>query len=131
MSPAQRRRHRIETLAFILAKTDSCCGYCGSSLDADDVSSWQIDHVVPLSRGGSDSTENLVAACRSCNLRKGSKTVEEFRKSEHLRLLGLIRDAGEEIVNSALLGKHADQIVERLIEADDYLAATKITFHMD
>ena len=36
-----------------------------------------IDHVVPRSRGGQDSWENLVTACRVCNLRKAWKTPEE------------------------------------------------------
>ena len=36
-----------------------------------------IDHVLPRSRGGADTWENLVTACRVCNLRKGWKTPEE------------------------------------------------------
>ena len=33
-----------------------------------------LDHVVPLSRGGADSSENLVLACQACNVPKGSRT---------------------------------------------------------
>ena len=36
-----------------------------------------IDHVVPKSRGGPDTWENLVAACVPCNNRKGNRTPEE------------------------------------------------------
>ena len=36
-----------------------------------------IDHVLPRSRGGPDSWENLVTACRVCNLRKAWRTPEE------------------------------------------------------
>ena len=36
-----------------------------------------IDHVVPKSRGGRDTWENLVAACTRCNNKKGSRTPEE------------------------------------------------------
>ncbi len=50
------------------------CQYCGKRPPLRDLN---IDHVVPRSRGGDDSWENLVTACRVCNLRKGWKTPEE------------------------------------------------------
>jgi 5-methylcytosine-specific restriction endonuclease McrA len=50
------------------------CQYCGKRPPLRDLN---IDHVVPRSRGGGDSWENLVTACRVCNLRKGWKTPEE------------------------------------------------------
>lgn len=37
-----------------------------------------VDHLLPKSRGGSNSRFNLVAACRSCNNRKGSWSADEF-----------------------------------------------------
>jgi 5-methylcytosine-specific restriction endonuclease McrA len=50
------------------------CQYCGRRPPLRDLN---IDHVLPRSRGGGDSWENLVTACRPCNLRKGWKTPEE------------------------------------------------------
>jgi 5-methylcytosine-specific restriction endonuclease McrA len=50
------------------------CQYCGRRPPVRDLN---IDHVLPRSRGGADSWENLVTACRLCNLRKGWKTPEE------------------------------------------------------
>jgi 5-methylcytosine-specific restriction endonuclease McrA len=50
------------------------CQYCGRQPPVRDLN---IDHVMPRSRGGPDSWENLVTACRLCNLRKGWKTPEE------------------------------------------------------
>ncbi|HVK70395.1 MAG TPA: HNH endonuclease [Polyangium sp.] len=50
------------------------CQYC---LKRPPVRDLNIDHVVPRSRGGGDSWENLVTACRPCNLRKGRRTPEE------------------------------------------------------
>lgn len=52
----------------------SACTYCGSS---DNIT---IDHVIPLSRGGSHSVSNLVSACAKCNMSKGAKTVMEWKK---------------------------------------------------
>ncbi len=47
------------------------CQYCGATRDLT------IDHVLPLSRGGGHTWENVVAACQSCNQRKGNRTPEE------------------------------------------------------
>lgn len=49
------------------------CFYCGSRLKV-----MHVDHMQPLSRGGTDHWWNLVRACASCNLSKGAKTAEEF-----------------------------------------------------
>jgi 5-methylcytosine-specific restriction endonuclease McrA len=47
------------------------CQYCGRRPQLRELN---IDHVVPRSRGGQDSWENLVISCRTCNLRKGRRT---------------------------------------------------------
>ena len=39
----------------------------------------QIDHVIPLSKGGAHTYENLRVACAACNGRKGDLTLGEFR----------------------------------------------------
>jgi 5-methylcytosine-specific restriction endonuclease McrA len=49
------------------------CVYCGA------VEKIEIDHVVPLYRGGSNSEGNLVPACASCNRSKGYKFVMEWK----------------------------------------------------
>jgi len=54
---------------------NSSCFYCGS------IKKIEMDHVVPLSRGGSHGIGNLVPACSKCNLSKGSKYLSEWRLS--------------------------------------------------
>jgi len=54
------------------------CQYCGRV--AHDLT---LDHIVPRHRGGSHTWDNLVAACKTCNHRKGSKTLDEA----HMRLV--------------------------------------------
>ncbi len=56
----------------ILRRDGNQCQYCGKKTSA-----LTIDHIIPKSRGGSDTWENLVAACVSCNNKKGSRTPEE------------------------------------------------------
>jgi 5-methylcytosine-specific restriction endonuclease McrA len=48
------------------------CIYCGSDKQLE------ADHILPLSRGGSNAFVNLATACRPCNLSKGSKAVEDW-----------------------------------------------------
>jgi 5-methylcytosine-specific restriction endonuclease McrA len=50
------------------------CQYCGRKPALRELN---IDHVVPRSRGGIDSWENLVTSCKTCNLRKGWRTPDE------------------------------------------------------
>lgn len=48
------------------------CAACGAS------ESLQVDHIIPVCRGGRSDLSNLQALCRTCNARKGTKTMEEF-----------------------------------------------------
>ncbi|MBI5535091.1 MAG: HNH endonuclease [Deltaproteobacteria bacterium] len=50
------------------------CQYCGRTPAPSELN---IDHVVPRSQGGEDSWENLVTACRPCNLKKGGRTPDQ------------------------------------------------------
>ena len=58
----------------ILVRDHYTCQYCGRAGGAGDLT---LDHVLPRSRGGASSWENLVAACRRCNNRKGDRLPEE------------------------------------------------------
>ncbi|MGI9254436.1 MAG: HNH endonuclease [Thermomicrobiales bacterium] len=51
------------------------CQYCGRAAGSD----LTLDHVIPKSRGGGHSWENLVSACKACNHRKGSRSLNEAR----------------------------------------------------
>lgn len=59
------------TRRALLARDGHRCAYCGRSADT-------IDHVVPRSRSGRHEWENVVAACRLCNGRKGDRLVAEL-----------------------------------------------------
>lgn len=58
----------------ILLRDHNTCQFCGRPFPASELT---LDHVVPRSRGGRSSWENLVACCYQCNNRKGDRTPEE------------------------------------------------------
>lgn len=77
----RRERPRLPSIAkrrrAIFDASGGECHYCGSVLTFD--GAWHVEHRQPKSRGGSDASENLAAACGLCNLRKKDKTEAEFR----------------------------------------------------
>jgi 5-methylcytosine-specific restriction endonuclease McrA len=64
-----RRRIALSRRA-VFARDLNRCQYCGDGAE-------NLDHVVPRSRGGTHTWENVVAACRPCNTRKGNRTPVE------------------------------------------------------
>ena len=58
----------------ILLRDRNTCQYCGEVLPSSELT---LDHVVPRSRGGSSTWENLVACCHHCNRRKGNHLLHE------------------------------------------------------
>src|SRR5574337_669782 len=85
--PAVIRLHRyvkrpvIPTVSFnkknILKRDAYTCQYCGRNGGER----MTIDHVIPRSLGGRTVWENVVSACRACNLKKGSKPLHEASMS--------------------------------------------------
>jgi len=70
-APRRSSTHRIAiSRRSVFARDGHRCQYCGSPAE-------NIDHVVPRSRGGPHSWENVVAACRRCNAAKEDHLLEE------------------------------------------------------
>jgi 5-methylcytosine-specific restriction endonuclease McrA len=63
--PRDTHRRKI-TRRAVFARDDWTCQYCGAR------SNLTVDHVIPRSKGGPSSWENIVASCAPCNLRKGN-----------------------------------------------------------
>jgi len=58
----------------ILMRDRYTCQYCQQALNSGELT---LDHVIPRSRGGETTWENLVACCNPCNNRKGNRTPDE------------------------------------------------------
>jgi 5-methylcytosine-specific restriction endonuclease McrA len=58
----------------IYARDNCTCQYCGERLARQELN---LDHVIPRSRGGTSTWENVVCSCLDCNRRKGGRTPQE------------------------------------------------------
>lgn len=75
-----RRRLRESVKKRVAASQRWCCSECGHVLE----STYQIDHVVPHSVGGSDDPSNLTALCVRCHALKSQEeyhTIREFKRA--------------------------------------------------
>lgn len=66
----------------ILLRDRYTCQYCGVVLPSGDLT---LDHVMPRSRGGASTWENLVACCHECNRRKGNQLLHEMTDMKLVR----------------------------------------------
>jgi 5-methylcytosine-specific restriction endonuclease McrA len=74
-----RRFRRQVTNTFLFARDNYRCQYCGrGTADLRPRESLTRDHLIPISRGGSNDWTNVVTACSPCNTRKGNRMPEEI-----------------------------------------------------
>lgn len=76
----------------IMMRDNFSCQYCGSDRELT------LDHVIPASKGGSNSWENLVTCCSPCNGKKGNKTLKEL----HWKLSKIPREPNPYEFNMAI-----------------------------
>jgi 5-methylcytosine-specific restriction endonuclease McrA len=70
------RQHVHLNRRSVLARDGHQCQYCGRHFPIQQLS---LDHVLPRSRGGTTTWENVVCACLGCNVRKGGRTPHEAK----------------------------------------------------
>ena len=70
------KRHVRFSRFNIFLRDHNTCQYCRRTLPKKELN---IDHVIPRSRGGISTWENVVCSCLDCNRRKGGQTPEEAR----------------------------------------------------
>lgn len=78
-----RRENRVKAsggsytqsdISQIRKKLDDRCRFCGISLN----NGGHIEHLTPISRGGTSNKNNLTLSCYKCNMEKTNKTLDEY-----------------------------------------------------
>lgn len=83
--------YQTKIRSYLFKKYNGQCVYCGAKAE-------EIEHIVPKSKGETDSLYNLVIACKKCNKLKGKLSLKEFGKTmnkdfSHLKPKKLPKDA--------------------------------------
>jgi len=63
----------VDTIREVKAKSNGLCPYCNQP-----IVNGHIDHIIPVIKGGTNDKDNLLYVCSICNMRKGSKDLDEF-----------------------------------------------------
>ena len=85
MSTPPRRISRALRLA-VYEKYGGRCAYCGSRLRFDPKehhqrgAKFEVDHLVPKAKGGTNDPENLMPSCHQCNWWKSDRSIEDYRR---------------------------------------------------
>jgi 5-methylcytosine-specific restriction endonuclease McrA len=67
----------LDDIRHIYDDQEHRCLYCGITVFDDEIT---VDHVIPITRGGSNWPDNLAVACQSCNSSKNNKLIPEWEK---------------------------------------------------
>ena len=71
--------------SYIFHRDGAKCAYCGNAK----AERYELDHIVPRSRGGANRVSNLVVSCHDCNVEKGNLSAEEFLATRPTRLAAI------------------------------------------
>ena len=100
--------YRTNLRAAVLQRDGNKCVYCNRSGKRQHL---ELDHVVPRSNGGTDRYDNLVAACRPCNQKRGNQPVEQWLKHRPKKLADVQARLGMELADAT----HMNVILPRLL----------------
>jgi 5-methylcytosine-specific restriction endonuclease McrA len=98
-----------ETREYLLEKWSRQCAYCG----VKDVP-FQIEHIHPRTKGGSNSISNLTLSCEKCNIKKGTKDIEEFLKKEPAKLSKILAQSKKPLADAAAVNTTRFALLEVL-----------------
>lgn len=86
-------------LAILWARAKSQCQWCGKKLSLDEA---EQDHLIPIAKGGSNATDNIVLCCSECNSHKATKHPARFAAEQKAQGIStpLIEDYLEKFKNN-------------------------------
>jgi 5-methylcytosine-specific restriction endonuclease McrA len=98
-----------EVREYLLEKWGRKCAYCG----VENVP-FEVEHIRPKSKGGSDRISNLTLACHDCNQAKGSRDVKDFLAKKPDILSRILRQAKLPLKDAAAVNSTRWALFERL-----------------
>lgn len=93
----------------IIKRDKFTCQYCAKHLGKKE---YTIDHVIPRSRGGKNTWENLVACCRKCNIKKSNNLLSEV----NMTLLKEPKQPSRDFIHIVGIDKNTNKSWSRWIE---------------
>ena len=101
--------HGYEVREYLLEKWGRECAYCGK----ENVP-FEIDHIHPRSKGGSDRVSNLTLACHDCNQKKGSLLISEFLTDHPDKLRRILAQSKAPLRDAAAINSTRWALYQRL-----------------
>ncbi len=98
-----------ELREYLLEKWNRTCAYCGIKNVP-----LEVEHIIPKSKGGSNSPSNLTLACTKCNCVKASLSIDAFLKKDQNRLARIIAYAKQPLRDVAAVNATRNAIGEAL-----------------
>ena len=98
-----------EVREYLLEKWGRECAYCGA-----ENTHFEIDHIHPRSKGGSDRVSNLALACHDCNQKKGNLLISEFLADQPDRLRRILAQAKAPLRDAAAVNSTRWALYQRL-----------------
>jgi len=98
-----------EVREYLLEKWDRKCAYCG----IENVP-FEVEHIHPKSKGGSDRISNLTLACHDCNSRKGNRDIKDFLAKKPDILFRILRQAKLPLKDAAAVNSTRSCLLDKL-----------------
>lgn len=102
-----------EIREYLLEKWGRSCAYCGTK----NVSRFEIDHIYPRSRGGSNRVSNLALSCKPCNQTKANRDIHEFLRHDPSHAESIIKYAYRPLKDTAAVNATRNKLLLELLHA--------------
>lgn len=106
--PSVKRKQLGKKIRFEVFKRDNfACQYCGA---VPPFVLLQVDHIIPVSKGGENGIDNLITACQPCNIGKGATSLSSIPKSMKQKASEIQEREAQIIAYNAIILKSRDRI---------------------
>ena len=105
----QGQLYGYEIREYLLEKWHRKCAYCGGT-----EARLEIEHIKPISKGGSDRVSNLAIACHDCNQTKGNQDIEQFLSGKPDLLKRILRQAKSPLKDAAAVNSTRSKLYNEL-----------------